>query len=109
MTALFQVTAEVDDLERFAAAFEWIRQEVAHPPGFVSMRFLRDSARAGRVMLLEKWSGADTFMASLREQGPAFGQEFVERCGAAPDNLASTLWLPAGAAPIEAHRGPAAG
>lgn len=103
MSAFFQVTADVADVERYRAAIEWIRESVAHPPGFISMRFLSDAARPERMTILEEWAGADAFMASLREQGPTAGPEFLQRVGIPQEEFSSALWTPSGITTIEAE------
>jgi hypothetical protein len=100
VSAIFQATAEIDDLDRFFSAVEWLRDGVEHPEGFVSLRVFQDQSRPRRVTLIEEWTQSDAFLISLRRMGPSAGPEFLARAGITVDQFESCLWTLADVLPV---------
>jgi len=93
VTFLLQATTVIEDFARLESGLAWLKSEVGHADGLVSLRIFRDQNDATKVTMLEEWEDADAFGRSFETYSTEQRGEFLARLGLTSDQFERGFWV----------------
>jgi quinol monooxygenase YgiN len=95
VTFLLQATTTIEDFQRLEDGLAWLKDEVGHTDGLVSLRIFRAQDDPTRVTMLEEWKDADAFARSFAAYSVEQRGQFLARLGLTAEQFERGFWVEA--------------